>query len=117
MASMRMPEAEQRTRRLILTMGAMVEALMQVLIVAEVAFVPCIMISYRVEYWMIGVAMASYDFGFIIAGLPKVMINLKLQTLTLGAVGVLLMLIDGNILQAILAKWGVFLFITIIRLT
>jgi hypothetical protein len=116
MASMGMPEAEQRARRLTLTMGAMVEAVMQVIVVADVAFLPCIMINYHAEYWMIGVAMASYEFGFMFAGLLKLKISLKLQTLNLIAVGVLLMLIDANILRAILAKWGVFLFITIIRI-
>ena len=30
---------------------------------------------------MIGVAMASYDFGFMMAGLLKVKIDLKIQTL------------------------------------
>jgi hypothetical protein len=94
----------------------MVEAVMQFIVVAEVAYLPCIMISYLAEYWMIGVAMASYDFGFMLAGLLNVKISLRLQTQTLIAVGVLLMLIDANILQAIQAKWGVFLFITIIRL-
>ena len=113
---MGMPEAEQRTRRLTLTMGGMVEAVMQSIVVAEVAYLPFIMISYHTEYWMIGVAMASYDFGFMMAGLLKVKISLKLHMLTLSAFGVLLMLIDENILQAISAKWGVFLFITIIRL-
>ena len=99
-----------------MTMGGMVEAVIQVIMVAEVAYLPCIMISYHAEYWMIGVAMASYDFGFMMAGLLKVKISLKLHMLTLSAVGVLLMLIDVNILEAISAKWGVFLFITIIRL-
>jgi hypothetical protein len=68
---------------------------------------------------MIGFAMASYDFGFMMAGLLKVKINLKVQTLTLSAVGVLLMLIDAKILEAILVEWewgSVSLFITIIRL-
>ena len=65
---------------------------------------------------MIGVAMASYDFGFMMAGLLKVKIDLKIQTLTLSAVGVLLMLIDRIILEAILVEWGVFLLITIVRI-
>jgi hypothetical protein len=62
-----MPEAEQRARRLTLTLGCMVEAVIQCIVVAEVAFLPIIMISLHAEYWMIGVAMASYDFGFIMA--------------------------------------------------
>ena len=66
---------------------------------------------------MIGFAMASYDFGFMMAGLLKVKINLKVQTLTLYAVGYLLILIDENLLLNILSEWGgVSLFITIIRL-
>ena len=92
------------------------EAVIQCMMVAEVAYLPLIMISYHSEYWMIGVAMASYEIGFMMAGLLKVMISLKQQTLTLSFVGVLLMLIDGTILDAILVEWGVFLFITSIRL-
>jgi hypothetical protein len=111
-----MPEAEQRARRLTLAMGGMVEGVMQCIMVAEVAYFPGIMISFNAKYWMIGVAMASYEFGFMMAGLLKIKIILKLQTLTLSAVGVLLMLIDGNILKAILVEWGVFLFIAIVRL-
>jgi hypothetical protein len=75
-------------------------------VVAEVAYLPCIMISYHAEYWMIGVAMASYDFGFIMAGFLNVKISLKMQTLTLSPIGVLLMLIDSNILQAVSSKMG-----------
>ena len=66
---------------------------------------------------MIGFAMASYDFGFMMAGLIKVKINLNVQTQTLYAVGYLLIFIDINLLRAIRLEWGgVFVFITIIRL-
>jgi hypothetical protein len=97
-------------------MGGMVEAVIQCIIVTEFAYLPVIMFFYDVEYWMIGVAISSYDFGFMMAGLLKVKIDLKIQTLTLSAVGVLLMLIDGNILEAIRVEWGVFLFISIVRI-
>ena len=53
------------------------EAVIQCMMVAEVAYLPLIMISYHAEYWMIGVAMASYEIGFMMAGLLKVMISLK----------------------------------------
>ena len=48
-------------------MGGMVEAVIQCIMVAEVAYLPSFMIRELVEYWMIGVAMASYDFGFMMA--------------------------------------------------
>ena len=48
MAPMQMPEAEQRARRLTLTMGGTVEAVIQCIMVGEVAYLPVIMISYHV---------------------------------------------------------------------
>jgi hypothetical protein len=67
MASIEMPEAEQRARRLTLTMAGTVEAVIQCIMVGEVAYLPVIMFIYHEEYWMIGVAMVSYDFGFSMA--------------------------------------------------
>ena len=40
---------------------------------------------------MIGVAMASYDFGFMMAGLIKLKIDFKIQTLILAYFGLSLL--------------------------